>query len=281
MNGHPTREEDFDLYALGALEGDEKAAIETTWLPARAAPRSSPKRADALALLALAAPAVAPSPGVKARLMAQVRSEKHGCSARPCCFTSSGADGGLFGRWWAAVLIPVGFALALASFVLWTQNRRLDQQLAALHSDMQREQQQTQTAREVADLITARDTMIVPLAPQPGMPKGSAHVMYNAKMGMLMYEGQLEANPANKSYQLWIVPTQGNPISAGVFNAASDCNRSLLHEIAPGNHTEDLCGNAGACRRPSCSPRDRWCSSALLRDFGFLLATLLPAADLS
>jgi hypothetical protein len=27
-NGHPTREEDFDLYVLGALEGDEKQAIE-------------------------------------------------------------------------------------------------------------------------------------------------------------------------------------------------------------------------------------------------------------
>jgi len=28
-NGHPTREEDFDLYVLGALEGDEKQAIES------------------------------------------------------------------------------------------------------------------------------------------------------------------------------------------------------------------------------------------------------------
>ena len=29
MSGtHPTREEDFDLYALGALDGDEKAAFE-------------------------------------------------------------------------------------------------------------------------------------------------------------------------------------------------------------------------------------------------------------
>jgi anti-sigma-K factor RskA len=83
-------------------------------------------------------------------------------------------------------------------------------------------------------LINARDTMIVPLAPQPGMPKGSAHVMYNAKMGMLMYEGQLEPNPANKSYQLWIVPTQGNPISAGVFNAASTETDHFFMKLPPG-----------------------------------------------
>jgi len=29
MSAHPTREEDFDLYALGALEDDEKLAIES------------------------------------------------------------------------------------------------------------------------------------------------------------------------------------------------------------------------------------------------------------
>jgi len=232
MNGHPTREEDFDLYALGALEGDEKAAIETHVATCSSCTEKLAEARGRLALLALAAPPVAPSPSVKARLMNRVRSEKQGRAAAVSPVPET--TGGLFGHWWAAVLVPVGFALALASFVLWTQNRRLDQQLAALHADMQREQQQLQSAREVADLINARDTMIVPLAPQPGMPKGSAHVMYNAKMGMLMYEGQLEPNPANKSYQLWIVPTKGNPISAGVFNAASTETDHFLMKLPPG-----------------------------------------------
>jgi anti-sigma-K factor RskA len=234
MNGHPTREQDFDLYALGALEGDEKAAIGNHVATCASCAEKLADARGRLALLALAAPAVAPSPSVRARLMNQVRSEKQGATRAAAVLPVPDTTGGLFGRWWAAVLVPVGFALALASFVLWTQNRRLDQQLAALHSDMQREQQQLQSAREVADLINARDTVIVPLAAQPGMPKGSAHVMYNAKMGMLMYEGQLEPNPANKSYQLWIVPTQGNPISAGVFNAASTETDHFLMKLPPG-----------------------------------------------
>ncbi len=234
MNGHPTREEDFDLYALGALEGDEKAAIENHVATCSSCAEKLAEARGRLALLALAAPAVAPSPSLKARLMNQVRSEKQGAARAPVVSPVPDTAGGLLGHWWAAVLIPVGFALALASFVLWTQNRRLDRQLAALQADMQREQQQLQTAREVADLITARGTTIVPLAPQPGMPKGSAHVMYNAKMGMLMYEGQLEPNPANKSYQLWIVPTQGNPISAGVFNAARTETDHFFMKCPPG-----------------------------------------------
>ena len=48
MNAHPTREEDFDLYALGALEGDEKLAIESHVAAcADVRATNSPKLADA------------------------------------------------------------------------------------------------------------------------------------------------------------------------------------------------------------------------------------------
>ena len=83
---------------------------------------------------------------------------------------------------------------------------------------MEQEQRRLQDARDIAGLITARDTITVTLAPQPAMPQGTAHVMYNSKMGMLMYEGQIPPAPAAKSYQLWLVPASGNPISCGVFN---------------------------------------------------------------
>jgi anti-sigma-K factor RskA len=45
--------------------------------------------------------------------------------------------------------------------------------------------------------------------------------MYNAKMGMLMYDGEIEPAPSGKSYQLWLVPANGSPINAGVFTAVS------------------------------------------------------------
>lgn len=233
MNGHPTREEDFDLYALGALEGDEKRAIESHVATCESCAHRLAEARGRIALLALAAPPAAPSSAVKARLMSRIRTEGHGETG---AFPSRAPEsrGGFFGRWWAAVLVPVGVALLIAAIVLWNQNRRMDQQLAALRSDMQQQQRELQEAREVADLITAKGTIVVPLASQPGMPKGAAHVMYNAKMGMLMYEGQLEPNPAGKTYQLWLVPEQGNPISAGVFNAASAQTDHFMMKLAPG-----------------------------------------------
>jgi anti-sigma-K factor RskA len=99
---------------------------------------------------------------------------------------------------------------------------------------VQQERQQLQEAQEVAHLVTARDTMIVPLAVQPGMPKGAAHVMYNQKMGMLMYEGELDPAPANKSYQLWLVPKSGKPISAGVFIPGADKASHFMMKLPAG-----------------------------------------------
>ncbi len=232
-NGHPTREEDFDLYALGALEGDEKRAIETHVASCSDCARGLAEARGRVAMLALAAPPLTPSPNVKARLMQQVRDTAPSAPPSRAAREPERA-GGFFGRSWTAVLVPVGIALAIAAVVLWTQNRRLDQQVAALHIDMEQQRQQLEQARQVADLITARDTMVVPLSPQPGMPKGTAQVMYNQKMGMLMYEGELEPAPSNKSYQLWLVPAQGNPISAGVFSPGNDKANHFMVKLPEG-----------------------------------------------
>jgi len=234
MNGHPTREEDFDLYALGALEGDEKRAIESHVAACSGCAQKLAEARGRIALLAFAAPAATPSPDVKARLMSQIRAGKRGEARVSTVSGGSEPARGFFGRWWAGVLVPVGVALAIAALALWIENRRLDQQLAALHADMQQQQHQLQEAREIADLITARETIIVHLAAQPGMPKGTAHVMYNAKTGMLMYEGQLDRNPGDKAYQLWLVPEHGAPISAGVFNASATQTDHFMMKLPPG-----------------------------------------------
>ncbi len=78
MNGHPTREEDFDLYALGALEGDEKRAIESHVATCESCAQRLAEARGRIALLALAAPPAAPSSAVKARLMSRIRAEGHG-----------------------------------------------------------------------------------------------------------------------------------------------------------------------------------------------------------
>jgi anti-sigma-K factor RskA len=216
MNGHPNREEDFDLFALGTLDREEREVIESHVVACSDCARKVAEARGRMALLAFAAPRVEPSPARKDSLMRQVRAR-----AQDDARTHATPETGLLGRWWAAVLVPAGVVLTLATIFLWTENRRLDQELANLRTDMRQRQEQVQTARAVAELMAAPDTRVVALTPMPGMPKGAARVVYNARMRLLVYDGQLESAPAQKSYQLWLVPMSGQPISAGVFSSAS------------------------------------------------------------
>ena len=217
-NGHPTRDEDFDLLALGALEGEEKQALDAHLASCADCARKLAEAHGRVAMLSLAAPQVAPSAAVKQRLMAQIRGEA--AAARE--LDSAPAPAGGFGRWWNAILVPAAVALAALTIFLWHENRALDRRLAALHASMDQQQRQLDEAREVAELMTSQSTITVPLAQQSGMPKGSARVIYNAKMGMVMYDGEIAPAPAAKTYQLWLVPVKGDPISLGVFSGQPD-----------------------------------------------------------
>ena len=223
MSGHPTHEEDFDLYALGATEGEERAEIERHVATCDACARKLAAARGRVAMLAMAAPSAAPPAGAKARLMARIRAEE---AAQPVAAPapSAGARGetrGLFANWWTAMLVPAAGVLAIATLFLWQQNENLNREIATLRDSVAIGQAQLSDATKLVDLIGSADTVTVDLAAQPGMPKGVAHVMYNMKMGMMMYDGQLAPAPAGKSYQLWVVPAQGNPISAGVFQPAA------------------------------------------------------------
>ena len=233
MNGHPTREEDFDLYALGALEGEERRTIESHMEHCAACSRKFAEAQGRIALLALGVPRVEPSLGVKERLMNRVRTMTEGQAAKLPPVDPERA-GGFFGRWWAAVLAPAVVVLALAAFFLWKENTRLDRQLADLRATMQEQQRQLDYARNVAHLFEAKDTITVSLAPMPGMPGGAVKVMYNEKMGMLMYDGWIEPPPEDKSYQLWVVPMEGDPISVGVFNPATSDSAHWLTKVPAG-----------------------------------------------
>ncbi len=234
MSGpHPTRLEDFDLYALGALDPAEKVVIESHLA---SCPDCAQKLAEAqgrMAILAFAAPGVQPSPGVKERLMRQLHStaEGSGASAVPRLIPESAA--GMFGRWWA-VLVPVASALALATILLWLHNVQLDRQLAELRNTAQQQQKQLDEARHMADLLAARDTVVVPLWEQKTPTTVGARVVYNAHEGMMMYDGMLPPAPADKSYQLWLVPMNGAPISAGVFNPKSGQMSHIMMKFPAG-----------------------------------------------
>jgi anti-sigma-K factor RskA len=237
-NEHPTRPEDFDLYALGALDDAERQAFESHVASCADCAEKLAAARGRVALLAFAAPTVAPSPGVKESLMRQVIASAEGpggsvARVKP----DTVADGGIFARWWAA-LLPVATAFALATVLLWLHNEQLNRQLADLRNTITQQKQELAETRHQADLIAARETLVVPLWSQKGAPdahgEGHARVLYNAKEGMMTYDGWLPSAPADKSYQLWLVPMSGAPISAGVFNPKNGEMSHMMMKLPAG-----------------------------------------------
>jgi anti-sigma-K factor RskA len=239
MSGeHPTRPEDFDLYALGALDDAERTAFESHVASCADCAEKVAEARGRVAILAFAAPAVAPSAGVKETLMRQVIASAEGPGGSFAhAKREPASDGGMFARWWAA-LVPVATAFALATVLLWLHNEQLNRQLADLRNTIEQQKQEIAETRHQADLIAERETLVVPLWSQKGMPdthgEGHARVLYNAKEGMMTYDGWLPSAPADKSYQLWLVPMNGAPISAGVFNPQNGEMSHMMMKLPAG-----------------------------------------------
>ena len=114
-----------------------------------------------------------------------------------------------------AVLLPLAGAFALAAVLLWIHNEALERQVADLRSTIVQQEARLSQAHDVAEMMAARDTVVVALAEQKNQPQGTARVIYNSKRGMMVYNGRLAPTASDKSYQLWLVPMNGAPISAG------------------------------------------------------------------
>ncbi len=240
MNGHITRAEDFDLYALGALDADEKAAIESHLLSCDECKRKLAEAQGRIAALGLSAPLVPPPPQAREQLLRRIQTGAQSAApSRAEIIPARGErdtrlGGSPSARRWDWFFAPAFAALLVTTGLLWVQNVRLDKQLEGLRATLQKQQRQIEENGHLAHLLGAKDTVTVSLEPMPGMPKGAVSVMYNAKMGELMYDGWIDPPPSDKSYQLWVVPMEGAPISAGVFNPATSDEAHWMTKVPAG-----------------------------------------------
>ncbi len=227
MSAHPRREEEFELYALGLLEAADAGAMEEHAERCVDCRRKMEEARGRVALLAVLAAEQRPAEGVKQRLMERVRGEARPAAAAEEPGRSQGGERGerRWKVWW--LLWPLAVGLAAASVLLWMENTKMERELETLQEQGKTEMAAARENQELMALLTAADTVRVPLTATEGTT-GSGEVRYNAKQGALLYMGQLPALPAEKSYQLWLVPEQGEPISAGVFTPDSLGNSTVV-----------------------------------------------------
>jgi len=227
---HLTEEllEKASLFAAGALPEDERREYvrhleEDDCAVCRNEARELQTAAN---FLSLHVPLETPSPRVKERLMERVRS-----SAMVMPMPKPR-------RWleWTAGLAAAAASVALV-FVL-NDNAQLRRLTDSLNSRVAQLESLLSGQRARLAALSSPSVRVVNLAGQGANTGASGRVFWDqARRRWFFYAQNLPSVASDKSYQLWFVPVNGNPVSATVFN--TDANGSADIEIdVPVNVTE-------------------------------------------
>jgi anti-sigma-K factor RskA len=230
-NGH-IREEDSELYALGLLPEEEAEVVKAH---ASACTECASKLSEALgrcALLALAVPQQTPPPAAKEKLFARIAAERK--VPLDDTLVAQQVKRPVRPRWnW--ILVPASIALTLICLLLYWQNRKLVDELHSARLATRGAERDKQRFEDLARILASPDTVTIKLAGTDDAPRATGFVKYNGRLGVVLYSAeQLHALPAQKTYQMWLVPTNGAPISAGIFQS-EDSVRGLLSAQVPAN----------------------------------------------
>jgi len=212
-NEHPYREEDFDLYTLGVLEGDELRGIESHVNSCAACSQKVAEARGRIALLAFSAAPQEPPLAVRQRLLAKVRAEKD-----PARTTVSAGAERAPSRFRNFVWGTVAVALAIFAVYLWNSNKVMQEELDRQEVAAKKQLAVIEKERAIVALLTSPQTVTVNLAAKPPIATEPGRVMYNSRQGALIYAGTLPQLASGKSYELWVIPQKGDPIPAGVFS---------------------------------------------------------------
>jgi len=237
MNSHPQFEEDLELYELGVLDGDDKAEIETHLAGCSECGAKLGMARRRLALLALAAPPSEPSAEVRSRILESFREKG---SERRDEITSVPARPRFRAPVWAWACAGVCLVLLVAAGWLARENARLSRRLAELEQirqqlDASNLNLRTSAARAqaVLDVLTGPQTIQVELSPAKARPLPHGKAFYNSSKGLLFYTTSLESLPSGRTYELWLIPAEGNPVDAGVFNTDAHGNGQVILPSLP------------------------------------------------
>ncbi len=222
MSAHEQFADDLALLALGQLQGDERAMLEKHLEGCAACRRELEQIRGDMALLALSAAGPAPPKRSRERLLKAIAKEPRTPKAatRPLGWTLV--------PWLAAALF------AVAAIFFFQQSDRLSQRVAELQGESAQQQAQLERAREVVATLTSTDAVRVTLvaAQAPPQPQGKAIYVRN-RSSLVFIANNMPALPAQKSYELWLIPTSGAPIPAGVFKPDAHGSATVIQPPLP------------------------------------------------
>jgi hypothetical protein len=259
VNAHHISDEDLLLYSIQSLSAGETAAVELHLESCTECRLRLAEAAGDLALLSLSVDQKPLPAGSRERFLSRIASEPQtalaaaGISTAPTAAPAPTPD--IYSQprravaeekprrsWFPTVISwAAAFALLILAVYLGNQNQKLNDllnsdkgQIATLSAEAA---QARDAAQRITDLFRSPDAKQVTLTEGKGTPPPTGHTSYLADKGALLFVGNnLKPIPANKTYELWVIPATGKgPIPAGLFRPDSKGQASVvLPPLPPG-----------------------------------------------
>jgi anti-sigma-K factor RskA len=238
MSEHKQYAEDLALYALDALTGEDRVKLSEHLATCASCRLELERLRGDTALLALSAAGPRPPQRARQRLLDAVARE-----ARPQLLRSEAKEEakqvtnkekierrswwGWLG--WAATAAVVVFALSL-----WRENLALKEVVSTANERSAESERRLEELRRVAAPLLEPEAQRVTLvaAKTPPQPQGKA--FYLRKRNSLVFlANNMPGLPAEKAYELWLIPVNGNPIPAGVFKPDAHGSATVVNPPLP------------------------------------------------
>ena len=226
---HEPYESQAAVYALGALDGEERSQFEAHLGEGCAACAEAVRdHVDLLADLARDAPPMIPPAHVKADLMRRVAASGSVRASRRARLM----------RWTVvSAAAVVGVAAFTAGFVASRYEARIGamaRETTRIRAELQRQDTELRdrlaASQGVIDLLRDPATRVVALRGSGSTAEASARLVWHEANGGYLLVANAPSTPAGKVYELWTI-AGGKPSPAGVFTV--DASGRATHPVAP------------------------------------------------
>lgn len=230
MKDHAQFAEDLALYAMGALDARECPELQAHLGTCGECRRElEALRAD-LAMVALSTAGPQPPQRSRDRLLNAIAAEARETRqpSRPQLVSARRRPAWLN---WLQIMVAVALAILCIGLVFQVQRMKIE--TARLVQDLADEKARNTTAKAVMDMINNPNVQRMTLVSAAAQPAPHVKTFYQKKDGhILLLATNLESLPADKSYELWLIPMSGGaPMPAGIFRVEPDGSTMMMHTM--------------------------------------------------
>jgi anti-sigma-K factor RskA len=213
-------------YALGVLGEEERRALEAHLASCPACAQEVREFQHVTAALAYTVPQHDPPAALRDRVVRAVAA----ASAPGRADESARRSNRALPVWFAAAASLAAVALGLYAMTLRARIDDLEVRLQDANARADSVQRELAVARASDDearrrlaVLTAGDVRVFTLAGQKTAPGASGRAFWSASHGQLVFmAASLPPLAPGRQYQLWVIPPNGSPVSAGMLERQSD-----------------------------------------------------------